>query len=65
MENGVYNKVGEVQKRNGYDDLKRRRGYKLPEQASTAPYDGPIILTGESAGTLEDELLLFDGEPSV
>ena len=61
MENGVYNKVGEVEKRNGYDDLNVDVDVAYPAVYSTpAPFTGPIT-TGESAGVLEDELLLCDG----
>ena len=60
MENGVYNKVGEVSKRNGYDDTNVDVDVNYPAGV-TAPYSGPSVLTGESAGVLDDELLLFDG----
>ena len=61
MENGIYNKVGEVSKRNGYDDLNVDVDRAWPSSyTAAAPFEGPIT-TGESAGVLEDELLLFDG----
>lgn len=61
MENGVYSKVGEVSKRNGYDDLNVDVDRAWPSSyTAPAPFEGPIT-TGEAAGVLEDELLLFDG----
>ena len=61
MQNGVYNKVGEVSKRNGYDDLNVDVEVSFPTGLD-APYVGPVVLTGESSGVLDDELLLFDGD---
>ncbi len=61
MQNGVYNKVGEISKRNGYDDLNVDVDVNFPSTLD-APYDGPLILGGESSGVLDDELLLFDGD---
>ena len=61
MENGVYNKVGEISKRNGYDDLNVDVDVAYP-LGLTAPYDGPVVLAGESVGVLDEELLLMDGD---
>lgn len=61
MENGVYNKTGEISKRNGYDDLNVDVDRAWPANYGvTPPFVGPVT-SGESTGVLEDELLLFDG----